>query len=435
MSKKKIYFVVVMLVIGVMVLVFWNSNLEKRLNAIKPTNLVSLHTSETSNKAPQKEVKKLIKRSVNHDGATEGTTHDTIARDAKDWSYLAVYRRLEWATACFQYYWFKERNSGNNSSYVEDLARQFEQAQPGKTMPPRVVSAIKGFQQQCEQLQQEVYTYLGVDAKKAAKSRLVSVRQKLGELLEDTTPKTAKEIILKRYNDMAMNFGKARADFESIKKQHELLSQVEYEALHLELQGLYSESNDLGSSLDIEQDLLLSEQLSARINAINHQLENRYDNGAEAYLAAKQYLLDQWIEIQANLITNDADAFKVMKHAAEGSWELNKLGVTPFRSVFKGFDLPLQSPGEQMMAAVGVKHRYAFSQAANPATLLYLCGLGYDCSAGGALSMQLCLTLWSESPEACELPVDVFYIEHGLSPNLLEDVLTLYQWMEQAYGA
>ena len=88
-----------------------------------------------------------------------------------------------------------------------------------------------------------------------------------------------------------------------------------------------------------------------------------------------------------------------------------------------------------MMAAMEVKDRHLFSHAANPATLLYLCALGYNCEANGVLATELCLTLWSESPKACELPVDLFFIEHGLSPNLLEDVLTLYQWMEQVYGA
>ena len=425
-----------MLVICVIVAVFWKTSLDERLTVIKPANLVSLQNSETGKKAQQKRAKKALKQVMLNHGKTTPLIGQSKKEADQDWSYLAVYRRLEWAGVCSQYYRFKGSNrSKNNTNYVDDLATKMEQTQPDKKMSPRAVSTLNSYQQRCDHLEKEVYAYLGVDAKKAAKSRLISVRQKLGELLADTTPKTAKEITLKRYNDVAMDFGKAYAYFESTKKQHELLNKDEREALRLELQGLYSESNDLGSSLDIEQDLLLSEQPSVRINAINHQLENRYDTGAEAYLAAKQNLLDQLIEIQANLITNDADAFKIMKLTAEMSWETDKIGIRPYFSMFKTLDLPLLTPGEQMMAAVGVKARNAFSHAANPATLLYLCSLGYDCGAEGSLAMLLCLNHWQNAPDACELTVDQFLIEHAVSPNLLEDVLTLYQWMEQAYGA
>ncbi len=89
------------------------------------------------------------------------------------------------------------------------------------------------------------------------------------------------------------------------------------------------------------------------------------------------------------------------------------------------------------MQMMGVSDASYFRFAANPASLLYLCALGHDCSASSQLSIQMCLGLngFQSRVEACGLDVESYLLNHHLSPNQVEDVLLVLEAMEVEYGS
>ncbi|WP_154222818.1 hypothetical protein [Marinicella rhabdoformis] len=426
--KNKRYIAIVMVLLVVMAFFLLETDEQKKQTA----NLVSLKTNTIEQTINIQNIKQQLKnKSFNSKEVTDYVVQSNN-QVSKDWSYLAIYRRMEWANVCGRYFWFAFRNKGNPSSdFVTTLTKNHHQKDAQTELDPRAISGLKRYQEYCEGLKTAVFTYAQVDESEVNQGNTVFLE--LEHLLETTPAKTQKEKHIKTHFELTKSFYQARKNLEEVKKQSVKLNDQEKSSIYSEMRALSEEINDLENSLDSQEALASYEFLVAEIKKLDDQLVNIYDTENEAYQAAWSQLLQQWMELQVRLIGDDPDVFKLVKLAAEWSNDISRLGMSfsYYRSE-QGF--PLRTPGEQMMESFGIEAAHTFAEAAQPAAVLYLCGLGYDCSAESVLAMQLCLGYYLDMPEACQVSVQDFYLNHAMSPNLLEDVLILYQWMEDNYA-
>ncbi len=398
----------------------------------KPINQVSLKSSEIEQQAEHQTIKQKLKtRAIQANSSQQNTTpNESIAGD--DWSYLAIYRRLEWADVCQRYYRFAVRAQKNAASdFVSSFIKNDHHGNTVTAIDPRVESGLTRYQSRCETLKSAVFAYSQVDETELTYSNTVLLE--LQKLLDTTPTKTKKEKHLKSHVVMVQVFNQAQEELQKSYRESVAAESEKAEFLQRQMMALSQEMMALAEWLDPQEALAAYEALITEINHIDDQWVESYKGKGEAYQNALSNVLGHWIEIQAHLVGSDPDVFKLIKMASEWTRDVTRMGisVSAYRSEL---DLYLNTPGEQMMEAFGITSFALFSEAANPAAILYLCGLGYDCGSDSALAMQLCIKHYQEMPAACEVSVQDFYFNHALSPNLLEDVLTLYQWMEENYG-
>lgn len=420
-----------LIIVLFLLLLLWLLWPQKRQEKIKPVNQVSLKTAETQQTAKQQSIKQKLKATTQ----SKDSQHNVIKKALKseeDWSYLAIYRRLEWAEVCQHYFWIA---IGEKKTPPADFVSEFLKrghVDEVIAIDSTVVTALRRYQNRCETLKAEVFSYAQVVEEWP---QYGAVAAELQDMLLNVPARTEKEKNLKTHYQLAQAFRQAQKDLERAKEQTAELNKQEKQELHGQITAINAEMAQLKDWLDVETATVRYHELVTEISALKDHLENKFNLESEAYQEAKVSLVNQWIELQSRLIGDDPDVFKVVKMATE--WTDSTIDMGFGGSVFRAdmVGLPLKTPGEQMMADHVVEGIYSgFSLAANPATLLYLCSLGYDCSENGPLSMYLCLFFCRDTPAACQVSVQEFYLDHYLSPNLLEDVLMLYQWMERHYG-
>lgn len=398
---------------------------------IKPINQVSLKNSATEQQAEHQTIKQKLKtRDVQANSSQQNIVpKETMTDD--DWSYLAIYRRLEWADVCSRYHWFAFTHKDNPfESYLDELNERYMNIN-GEHLNAHVLAKVTQYPLICERLKKAVMAYLQLDEIDRSKGQ--SVVTELKQLLSATPAVTEKEKRLKAHFELAQSFLLTQTEFKQIKNQTAKISKQEHIDIRREISALDRELSQLDMSMGIEAMTARYHALVTQITALNDQLENKYDFENKSLQEVQGRLLNQWVDLQGRLIGDDPDVFKVVKMASE--WATNPLymgmGVSGNRAEL---GIPLKSPGEQMMAEFGIEANTGFALAANPAAVLYLCSLGYDCSEDSPLAMKLCLQSYLETPAACHASVESFYLNHALSPNLLDDVLMIFRWMEDNYG-
>lgn len=423
------------LVMALMLYLFWqgdNASPDDK-NTIKSINQVSLQTGHEAKETTTEGIKKQLKQKSAKVSEFTKNVEQVTSGGNGDWSYLAIYRRLEWADVCGRYFWFVYRNKDNPSAdFVADFSKNDHSEQQDNELDPRAVAGLNRYQSRCEALQKAVFAYAQVDEMEGYKAN--SVVAELQTLLETTPAKTKKEERIKAHAEITKAFYQARRTLSEVKRQNNTISSTEQSRIYDEMQSLNMEIEALGDGLDSEAALESYDYLVSEIIRLDDRLIQQYDTESEAYQVAWSNLLQLWIEVQSRLIGDDPDVFKMVKLASEWSSHISSFGMS-ISLYRKKMGFPLKSPGEQMMESFGVQAEHAFAEAANPAAVLYLCGLGYDCGSEGSLAMQLCMMHYQDMPAACEVSVQDFYLNHALSPHLLEDVLSLYQWMEHNYGS
>lgn len=415
-------------------LLLWLMMAQKQPAKIKPINQVSLKTSETEQTQKRQSIKQKLEART---AQIQKLHQDNAPNESKvddDWSYLAIYRRLEWAVVCERYYNFLSRSKINVSAdFVTEFTKSYHnQEEIINENDPRVVEGLNRYKTQCESLKTKVFAYAQVDGADAKNTH--TVKLELQTLLDTTSAKTEKEKRIKSHVVMVQSFNRAQNELQK-SYQESVQSEAEnVKVLQRQMISLSEEMLALEERFDSEEALAEYQALISEINHIDDQWVESYKGKGEAYQIALSNVLHQWVEIQAHLVGSDPDVFKLTKMASEWAHDPTSLGISV--SAYRSEMIPnLNTPGEQMMEAFGISSFALFSEAANPAAILYLCGLGYDCGSESALAAQLCLVHFKEVPAACEVSVQDFYLKHALSPNLLDDVLTLYQWMEDNYDA
>lgn len=385
------------------------------------------------------------------DGDSQSSRQQTVEKSHTNpsdnqLSYLELYHQLKTAETCQPIFshWLTQGLKADLSEIVTGPFRYYGNPFYSYNDKPPLTTGqqnlLQHWQQTCLNLW---HTYGGTRSKSDDDPlTLPDISLAIEQRLNKTAAKTPREIKLKEVLKASNLWQQRYHDLEQALQGEDSLSEQELvdinhqiDQLKQQQQQLYLSINDDSTNNDdINHDAIIEE-----LNLIDKTITELYDLLQQQKVINQEHVLQQqehFNNADEHLFrffyTNFGEVFYEALTTIVGHNRVRYLG-SGYSLGGKAADLRI-TPVNMVLEANNRSRQPWYTESLNSATVLYLCDLGFDCSANSPLMFHFCLTDYPNYPDNCGLHVRDFYQRYFISPNQWSDVMTFKHSFEELFS-
>lgn len=440
---KNKHTIVMGLVLVLLIVWFWQRNKTQVENA----NTLINTTGKESVVAPKEktETREKVKKVEQTPVSIAEWEIPAVGESNDERTYLAVYYDLRFSQRCHQYYkdeHKKESAFNFNDYFLERIIT-----------PPLVTSydpteaqlaTFREFIQACNSLKKTTFIRAGIEQRYPTYNDQYPVVTELKKELEQTIAKTEAERSLEQVLKMKKQWNELLNALMVESKGEFVMTEEERKEAQNEMMSLAEESMSLteGEELDTEEVMAVANRLQELNDAM--QETTGANDETRAQLLVEFEALE--VELRRYLQSEHIDTFLVAMSAlefAEGFDLRVAVGFGKFQfKEIKKYIPEYISPSQVLSEMSGIADKPFYDSLVVPASILYLCQRGYDCSDTSELVTDFCwgpadrMKMMSAQmhPQACGLTVKNFIENYFMTKNQNTDVHSLLKLMGEIYA-
>lgn len=441
MKARSLFAAVILLIIILIVFWMWNQPTKKHTDTL--INTTGKEQSQ-GNKNQLKTAEKPIKSKPEIVSVAEWEV-PIINEIEKDRNYLTVYKDLRFAKRCEAYYQaeHQQKSAFNAHDYYAELLMN---PALGNVQPSEIqVSTFQAFLGACDELKKATFIRANIEQRYPKSTKPYIVIAELEKELEITPVETDEERSLKTALQLKQNWQQLFEELITASTGALVMSDAEIKEARNELLQLSQQMIAFTSDSE-NYDADAMNEIMDKINDLRKAMEET-QGGDET---KRQQLLSELSQSEQQLLkllqSPHIETFIVAMTALEFSAGLDMRVATDFskhkfQDVMKHIP-EFVSPSQVLRVLSGAPDDKYYNVLILPASALYLCKRGYDCSETSELITDYCwgsldkIKIYTGQihPEACGLDVETFILNHFLTTNQKNDVLKLVQLMEEQYA-
>ncbi len=406
----------------------------------KQPNLVTLQADETTKVLEPKIPEVMAIHESQAVGFEEFQRETPQKGNAEVLSYLEIYRTYEWHELCRDYH--IELRQAESKDTAIDFVNAFherhrkrrDELRYGPFHPNEAQDQVLAeYTMRCQSIAENE----ALQMPEFEQANYFSLGLVLTELLQTESAKTDKEKRIKQAFLATMQVDQARDELWGLNRGYSSMSEEEQLAMMEKIAALMQEAT-------LSREGAESVTLDANHPAIKEMLrlqkkmQESVNQDSEAIVLAETRYIDALHAMEPLLHSPDPDVFYMAKQKAENMSGFDGFGAGRSSSGSVGDSMARYLlPSQKLMSEIGISTGTKLSGLVLlPATVLYWCELGGDCSASGRLMTQYCLGLggWTMHVDACGVSAHTFYENCHLTRGQKMDVALLNDWIQAYYG-
>lgn len=441
--KNKIL-VLLLLVIALIFAWYWlqekSADDTNNSSVINTTGKQDVEAQNPKKAEPEKQ-KKIEKTPVN---ITDWEVAAVVDSD-RERNYMDVYRDLKFSKRCHEYYKEEQKQKGAFDSGSYFLERIINPLVTSYDPTEEQLASFREFIQACNSLKKSTFIRAGFELRFPKFDKKYPVVAELEKELEETMATTPAERSLQNALKLKKQWNELRTALMTESKGEFVMSKEERKAAQDELISMSQEMmamTDEGAEIDPEEMMAFASRVQ--------ELQEAMDETTGANDDARAQLLVEFesreLELRRLLQSEHLETFLVAMSALEFAEGFDlRVAVEFDKFQFKEINKHVPeyiSPSHVLSEMTGIADKKYYDALIGPASALYLCQRGYDCSETSDLVTDFCWGPTSRAkmmssqihPQACGLGVKDFIQNNLMTKNQAKDVQELLKLMGEIYA-
>jgi hypothetical protein len=438
---KPKYLALIVIAIAVVVYMLWQSpNKETKKSMINTTG----QKQETTAKAKPAAKTTKEKTATSEPTITNWET-DIINERDQDRTYMVVYDDLKFSKRCEDYY---QAEHADKSAFMADeyfRKRFISPLNPDYQPSDAQLNSFRAFLQACDALKKATFLRANIEKRYPQITRPYPVIKELENELEITPAKSAEAQSLKKTLKLKQQWQELLEALVAESKGPLVMNEDERAQARSQMRALSTEMMAMSQEAD-EVDVEVIMDLAQEIQDLQAAMTETVGGDEEA----RQQLLTELIVLEEQLRkllqSPHLETFLVAMSALEFSESFDlrinaQFAKFQYKNVTQNIPEYI-SPSQVLREMSGIPDDNYYDALIKPASYLFLCQKGHDCSDTSALITEYCwgsmdkikLMTGQVHPQACGLDVKSFFHNHFLTENQKIDLQYLIDLMGEIYA-